>query len=148
MAGWMDSIGSFFSGGGGAAAGGGGGGWGNILGAASTAATIYNEYQKNQTAAEGNAYNRDFGEREFAEKQRQFDITNARLMAGGGGGGGGGGGNGAAIKAQIQANHSKAMQSAYQSLMDSIASGRKGESEALGGIIESVQRAYGQARRQ
>lgn len=129
--------------------GGGGGGWvGNVLGAVGTAATIYNQYQQNQNAANENAYTRDFGEREFAEKQRQFDITNARLMAGGGGGGGGGGGNGAAIKAQVQANHSRAMQGAYQSLMDAVITGRKGEADALGMILDGVQKAYGSSRHQ
>lgn len=132
--GWDDFLGGGSSG---------GGTFGNILGGLGTAATIYGMYQQNQQAENAADAAQSTADRNFAEQQRQFNATLAFKQAtAGGGGGGGGGGNAAALKAQIQAAHSKALDGAYNSLIKAVSDGRAGEANILSGLIDKVQRAY------
>lgn len=115
--------------------------WGEILSGLGTAATIYNQYQQNKNQQDQLAQSQANADRTFAEGQRQFDLEHklaeARLAMAGGGGGGG-----ASTAAMVQANRSRAMQGAYQTLIEAVESGRTGEANALFGMIDRMQKAY------
>jgi pectin methylesterase-like acyl-CoA thioesterase len=117
--------------------------WGEILEGLGTAATIWNQYQANQNQQDQTAQVQANADRNFGEEQRQFDLQHKlalmKLEAPGGGGGGAG------MAAQIQANHSRAMQGAYQTLIEAVESGRTGEANALMAMVDRIQKAYGSA---
>ncbi|TXH58374.1 MAG: hypothetical protein E6Q97_02300 [Desulfurellales bacterium] len=114
--------------------------WADILEGLGTAATIWNQYQANENQQNNLNQAQANADRNFGEEQRQFDLQHKlalmKLEAPGGGGGGAG------MQAQIQANHSRAMQGAYQTMVEAVASGRDKEANALFGMIDRIQKAY------
>lgn len=144
MGGFLGSLNSLF--GGGDSGGGSLFSGGNILGALATGATIYGTYQQSQDEKEQRGIANQLAADKLAEDKRQFDATLAfkQSQAGGGGrGGGGGGGSGDALKIA----RSRAIQSAYDSLISANQSGRAGEAAMLSKLIDQIQRVYGSVTR-
>lgn len=103
----------------------------SILGALQVGSQIWGAYNADKNNRDQIAANNQLAQDKLAEEKRQFDLTYA-LKAAGAGGGGGGGGGGDAMKIA----KSRAMQGAYQSLIDAVQSGRQGEATMLSKLVD------------
>lgn len=104
----------------------------SILGALQVGSQIWGAYNADKNNRDQIAANNQLAQDKLAEDKRQFDLTYALKAAGAGGGGGGGGGGGDAMKIA----KSRALQGAYQSLIDATQSGRQGEAQMLSKLVD------------
>lgn len=120
----------------------------NILGALAVGSQIWGNYKNEERSQEAAGSLQDFKAQELAENRRQFDLTYQLQQAKLAQGAGGGDPNAAAALAlQAKTAKSRAMQGAYQSLIEATLAGRHGEAQMLSRLVDQLQNVTGSVRR-